>query len=338
MINILVDTLGGDHSPDVNIQGAVMALKENLDIKIIFLGDEAVISEKLSQLNCPMERVEIVHAPDEISCNDKPTDAIRHKTQSSLYKAFEMMRGNDELNALVSNGSTGAIIAGSVLRLGRIHGIKRPAFCPVMPTMNQGMVAICDSGANVECDDYMLHQFAIMANLYLQKTYNIEKPRVALLNVGVEPEKGDTVRKNTYQLLAADKTLNFVGNMESRDAISGKYDLIVCDGFAGNVLCKAVEGSCLEMLKLLKATFTKNLKTKMGALFLKKDIMRLKDFMDYNNYGGGVLLGCAKTIIKGHGSCKAITIKHCIEQAYNIEKNHLRGLIDEAISHMPALA
>ena len=331
MINIIVDTLGGDNSPNANIEGAVSALNDNRDIKIIFVGDTQTISDKLNELQCNTDRISIVHAPDVISCNDKPTDAIRQKTESSLYKEFQLLKENDDMNAFVSNGSTGAIIAGSVLKLGRIRGIKRPALCPIMPTMNQKVVAICDSGANVECDENMLYQFATMANLYMKNAYNVPNPKIALLNVGVEEEKGDLLRKNVFKLLSEDKTLNFVGNMESRDVLKGNYDIVVCDGFSGNVLCKATEGACLEMLKLLKSTMTKSLKNKIGAAFLKKDILKLKDFMDYNNYGGAVLLGCCKTIVKAHGSSKAITIKHCIEQAYKIEKSNLRKSIAEAI-------
>ena len=302
------------------------------DLEIIFSGDEKVIKEKIAALNYNGGRYSIIHAPDEISCNDKPTEAIKLKKESSLYKALELLRADDTVGALVSNGSTGAILAGAVLKVGRIRGIKRPALCPVMPTMNKTLVAICDSGANVEADENMLYQFGMMASLYMQKAFNVEKPRVALLNVGVEEEKGDALRKETYKLLKADEKINFVGNMESRDLLKGDYDVIVCDGFSGNVLCKSTEGACLEMLKLLKTTFTKSLKNKIGAAFLKKDIYALKDFMDYNNYGGAVLLGCLKTVVKAHGSSKTKTIYNCIKQAYNIEKNELRQSISAVLT------
>ena len=330
MINVIVDTLGGDNSPNANIEGAVAALKEIEDLKVTFVGDEKVIKEKLKELGVDY-RVDVVHAPDEISCNDKPTEAIRKKTESSLYRAIELLKSDGGYNAFVSNGSTGAIIAGAVLKLGRIKGIKRPALCPILPTMNRGIVALCDSGANVDCDEVMLHQFGFMASLYLEKAYGKKNPKVALLNVGTEEEKGDLLRKATFKLLSEDKNINFAGNMEARDLLKGDYDVVVCDGFSGNVLCKSTEGACLEMLKLLKGTLTKNFKTKMGALLLKKDIMGLKNFMDYNNYGGAVLLGCSKTVVKAHGSSKALSFKHCVEQAYNIEKNGLRDAIDEAV-------
>ena len=294
MIKILVDTLGGDRSPDANIEGAIRALKENKDIEIIFVGDEKVIKEKLTEFGYNGDRTSIVHAPDVISCNDKPTEAIRTKKESSMYKCFELLKTEEDVNALVSTGSTGALLAGAVLKIGRIPGVKRPAYCPILPTMKDGLVAVCDSGANVDCDSQYLWQFAIMGSLYMQKAFGIESPRVALLNVGVEEEKGDLMRKEVYPMLKGEGRINFVGNMESRDLLSGNYDVIVCDGFSGNVLVKSAEGACLEVMKLVKKTFMKSLKTKLCALFLKKDMKVVKNKMDYNNYGGAVLLGAKK--------------------------------------------
>lgn len=331
MIKIIVDTLGGDNSPVANIEAAVKAVNEIKDVYIILTGDEKVITEKLSVLYYDKSRLEVVHAPDEISCNDKPTEAIKNKTDSSLYKAFELLKTHDDIGALVSTGSTGAILAGAVLKLGRIKGVKRPAFCPILPTMKNKIVAICDSGANVDCTPEMLGQFAVMGSLYLNKAYGVESPKVGLLNVGVEEEKGDMLRKEVHAMLKADKNINFGGNMEARELLKGDFDLVVCDGFSGNVLLKSTEGACLELLKLLKKSFYKNLKTKIGALLLKKDVMEIKNMMDYNNYGGAVLLGAKKTIVKGHGSSKTLSIFHCIEQAYNMERSGLNAAISDAL-------
>lgn len=327
MIKILIDTLGGDNSPAANVEGALRAVKEFDDLTVVFVG-KTEENKALIPAGTDMSRIEFIDAPDEISCNDKPTEAIRSRTESSLYKCFESLRS--DADALVTAGSTGATLAGAVLKLGRVRGIKRPAFCPILPTMNGGIVAICDSGANAECDPVYLHQFALMGDLYLKKAYGIENPKVALLNIGTEEEKGDTLRKETYALLKNESAINFVGNMESRDLLSGNYDLVVCDGFAGNVLIKSTEGACLELLKVLKKTFTKNLKTKMGALILKKDIYALKDMMDYNNYGGAVLLGAKKTIVKSHGSSKATAIYMSVKKAYEMERNGLISAISEA--------
>ncbi len=331
MIKIAVDTLGGDNSPSANVEGAINALKEIKDLSVVLVGDEQAINEELKKYDYDKERVSIVNAPDEISCNDVPTVAIREKTNSSLVKCLELLKQDQELNALVSTGSTGAILAGAVLKIGRIKGVKRPAFCPILPTVCGKVVAICDSGANVDCDSLQLTQFALMGNLYIQKAYGIENPRVALLNIGTEEEKGDMLRKEVYQILKEKEDLNFVGNMESRDLLSGNYDLVVCDGFSGNVLLKSTEGTALEMLKLVKNAMTKNLKTKMGSLLIKNEIMNVKKLMDYNNYGGAVLLGCSKTIVKGHGSSKTSSIFHCIEQAYNLEKRNIREAIAQAV-------
>lgn len=332
MIKIVVDCFGGDKSPYVNVEGAVKALNNNQDIKLILTGDEEILKAELAKYKYDQERLEIVHAPDVITCNDKPTEAIRAKKESSLAKAYEILRTDEEARALVTIGSTGAVLAGAVLRVGRISGVKRPAFCPILPTMNQKIVGICDSGANVDCEAYYLQQFAIMGSLYMEKAYGVENPKVALLNIGTEEEKGDQMSKEAYQLLKNTPQVNFVGNMESRDLLTGAYDLVVCDGFSGNVLIKSTEGTAQELLKMLKKTFTSSFKNKMGALLLKKDIYKIKDFMDYNNYGGGVMLGVKKTIVKGHGSSKAIAIFNCINQAYTMEKNGLCEAIGEEIA------
>ena len=336
MIKILVDAYGGDHSPSVNVEGVVKAINEIKDLEIVLVGNQDEMKSLLAKYKYDTERISFIHAPDVIDCNDKPTDAIKHKTESSLYKCFETLRSDENANALVSVGSTGAILAGAVLRIGRIKGIKRPAFCPILPTMNGKLVGICDSGANVDCDPLHLTQFAIMSSLYMEKAFGVKNPKVALLNIGVEEEKGDMLRKETYKALSDSKLINFGGNMEARDLLKGDFDLVVCDGFAGNVLLKSTEGACMLLMKKLKTTFMSSLKSKIGALFLKKDIYKLKDTMDYNNYGGAVLLGAAKTIVKGHGSSNGTAIYHCIKQAYNMEKNNLRQEIKDAIDSITA--
>lgn len=337
MIKIVVDCFGGDRSPMVNIEGAIKALNENNDIELILAGDQDKINEELKKYSYDEERINILHAPDVISCNDTPTAAIRQMKESSLVKSLELLHSDESVKALVSIGSTGAVLAGAVMKVGRIKGVKRPAFCPILPTMNHSVVGICDSGANVDCEPYYLQQFALMGNLYMQKCYDIEKPRIALLNIGTEEEKGDQLRKETYQLLKNTSSINFVGNMESRDLLSGDYDLVVCDGFSGNVLIKSTEGTAMELLKLLKKSFTSSLKNKMGALLLKKSVMEIKDFMDYNNYGGGVMLGVKKIIIKGHGSSKTNAIYNCIKQAYTLEKNQICQAIEHEIAAMEEL-
>lgn len=332
MIKIIVDAYGGDNSPFVNFEGTLKALQNLPDVEIVLVGNQEEIENYFADKTYDKERLTILHAPDVITCHDKPTEAIKTKKESSMYKAFELLKTDESARALVSLGSTGALLAGAVLRIGRIKGVKRPAFCPIMPTVQNGLVCICDSGANVDCDPINLQQFALMGSLYMQKAHGVENPRVALLNIGAEAEKGNQLAKDTYPLLEQTKGINFVGNMEGREVLDGNVDVVVSDGFNGNVLLKSTEGACLNMLKLVKRAFMSNLVSKMGALLLKKEVMKLKGLMDYNNYGGAVLLGANKTIVKGHGSSKSEAVYQCIKQAYNMEVNELCQFIKQAIA------
>ena len=332
MIKIVVDSYSGDNSPLVNFEGTLKALQNLPDVEIVLVGNQEEIENFFADKQYDKNRLTILHAPDAITCHDKPTEAIKTKKESSLYKAYELMRNDDTARALVSIGSTGAVLAGAVLRVGRIKGVKRPAFCPILPTVQNGLVSICDSGANVDCDPINLQQFAVMGSLYMQKAYGIENPRVALLNIGAEAEKGNELAKNTYPLLQNTPGINFVGNMEGREILDGNVDVVVCDGFAGNVLLKSTEGACLNMLKLVKRAFLANFVSKMGALLLKGEVKKLKNLMDYNNYGGAVLLGANKTIVKGHGSSKAEAVYQCIKQAYKMEVNNLCQSIRDALA------
>lgn len=320
-MKIAIDCLGGDHSPAANVGGALLALEDFSDLAVVLYGDETAIKAELSGKTYPTERVEIVNAPEAVDGNDKPIDAIRMKKDSSMIRAVKDLRENDEIKALVSCGATGILVGASILRIGRLEGVRRPAFCPVLPTMNGGIVGVCDSGANIDVSAEQLKQNAIMGSAYLSRAYGIEKPRVALLNVGTEEEKGDDIRREAYKLLKEEKSVNFVGNMESRDLLSGKYDLVVCDGFSGNVLIKSTEGACLEMLKRLKKDIMSSFWNKIGALFMLKTFKKEKAFMDYRNYGGSVLLGLEKIVVKGHGSSNAVAVRKCIEQAYKTVQN-----------------
>ena len=327
MIKIIIDCFGGDHSPQANIDGALAAMAKTPDLFLIFTGDEKVINDHLAGKTYDADRVEIVHAPEVIGCDERPIDVIRLKRESSMIKAVRLLRDRDDINAMVSTGSTGALVAAALTRIGRVKGVIRPAFCP----MDGGIVGICDSGANVEVSPDHLRQFAIMASLYMEQVYGIEKPRVALLNVGKEAEKGDEIRQKAYILLQETAEINFVGNMESRDLLSGNYDVVVCDGFSGNVLVKTTEGTALELLKKLKKDIYSRGIYKLGALLMKRMFMEEKEFMNYQNYGGSVLLGTSKTVVKGHGSSKAVAVEKCVEQAYKMEVNSLSAKMEEII-------
>lgn len=332
MVKLILDCFGGDHSPEANVDGGLDALARFPDLYLILTGDESAIRRCLEGKTYDAERLEIVHAPQVIGCDERPTDAIRLKRDSSMVKGLILLRDRDDIAGLVSTGSTGALVTGALVRIGRLRGVIRPAFCPILPTMAGGLVGICDSGANLTVDAAMLRQFALMASLYLENVYGVEKPRTALLNVGKEAEKGDEIRQEAYALLQQTEELNFVGNMESRDLLSGRYDAIVCDGFSGNVLIKTTEGTALELLKKLKKDIYSRTLYKVGALLMKRMFAEEKAFMNYQNYGGSVLLGTSKVIVKGHGSSRATAVAKCIEQAYKMEISGLGPKIEAQIA------
>lgn len=323
MVHLVLDTLGGDHSPACNLEGAKKALKDFPDLALTLVGEEATLRQSFTPAEQTGGRLFFVNAPQAIGVHEAPSLALFHQKDSSLVRSLDLLREDEHYDGLVSLGSSGALLVGAVVKIKKLDGVTRPAFCPLLPTMNHHFVAVCDSGASSECTKDELLQFGIMASEYLKKAYGIAEPRVALLNIGTEEGKGDSLRQEAYPLFKECPLLHFVGNMESRDLLSGKYDVVAADGFAGNVLIKSTEGTGLEFLKLLKHTFFKNFKNKIGALFLKKDIYAIKDFMDYNNYGGAIMLGLRKIVIKGHGSANGTAVYHCLEQAYNASKNGL---------------
>ncbi len=349
-MKMIIDTLGGDNSPDANIHGALTGLMKHRDLSVIFTGDETAISAYLNKayksiaasaekrgrdaslVDNLKSRIEIIHAPDVVTGNDKPTDAIRLKKESSMIKGIKLLREDETIDALVSNGATGALVAAATLRIPRIDGVRRPAFCPILPTMNGGIVGICDSGANVDVSAEMLQQFAIMSSRYLEAAFNIKNPRVGLLNIGTEAEKGDDLRKEAYKLLSETEGINFTGNMEARELLHGDFDIVVCDGFSGNVLVKSVEGTALELLKKIKTDIYSKKQYKLGALFMKQMFAEEKEFMNYQRYGGSVLLGSEKVIVKGHGSSDKVAVAKCIDQAYTMVKSGLNDTISKEIS------
>lgn len=323
MVKIVVDGFGGDNAPASVVSGVISAINANEDLHIVITGKESLLNEEFAKYKYNNEQVTILNAETVITNDDVPTTAIRTKRDSSLVVAFDYARENDDCVGLISAGSTGAVLTGAFMKCGRLKGIHRPALCPVLPTKKGGIVCICDSGANMDCKPEYLEQFSLMGSAYL-KTLGIGNPRVALLNVGTEDHKGDTRAKEAFELIKnlGDK-VNFVGNMEARDLLSGDYDLIVTDGFAGNVLLKSTEGAVKNLLGMLKAEIKSSLISKIGALFMKKSFGGLKSKMDYNRYGGAVLLGCKKLIVKGHGSSGATSITACIEQVYKMSRGNL---------------
>lgn len=329
-MKVVVDAFGGDNAPLEVVEGAVMAVKQNKDLTVVLTGDETKIKEILKDRT---ERIEIVDAKDVITNDDVPTLAIRQKKDSSMVRAFDLLKENDDVVGLVSAGSTGAVLSGVIMKIGRIKGISRPALCPILPTIVDGRsVVICDCGANVDCKSENLLHFAIMASVFYSITNGVENPKVALLNNGAEEHKGNELTKTTYPLM---KTLpiNFVGNVEAREVMSGNVDVIVTDGFAGNVLLKSVEGTAKAMSQMLKKDAKKNVFHMLGALMMGK-FNGLKNKMDMDKYGGAPFLGCKKLVVKTHGSANRENFKNTILQVVKLYENKMNEKIEAMVGEM----
>ncbi|MBQ0099084.1 MAG: phosphate acyltransferase PlsX [Firmicutes bacterium] len=333
MYNILVDAFGGDNSPEQVIIGAVSALNEDDNFKITFVGKEDKINEILSSLSFDKNRVSVLNADEVITCEEEPTLAVRRKANSSICVAMKALKEDDNADAFVSAGSTGAVLVGATLRLGRINGVSRPALCPILPTIIDGKnVLLLDSGANADCKAINLLQFAIMGSIF-SKSLGVENPKVALLSNGTEDEKGNILNHEVFPLLKENKEINFVGNIEARDVLTGDVDVIVADGFSGNIALKSIEGGTSMLLKLLKKDVFTGFKGKLCALLLMKKLKKMKKTMDYNNKGGAIFLGANKLVIKAHGSSKANTIKNTVLQAVNYcDKNIVENIKEKIAS------
>lgn len=330
MIKILLDAMGGDNAPAATVQGAVTALENDRQLYLILTGRKADIEAELSKYKYDKTRLEIVDCPDIISMNDSPTEAVKRK-QSSLMAAYWMLKKEDDICALVTAGSTGATIVGGQLILGRIRGIKRPALCPAIPNSRGAVTLLCDCGANVECKSLMLCQFAILASAYAEAGFGIKNPKVGLLSNGTEEHKGDPLHQETYTCLSKMQGIEFVGNIEGRDVMNSECDVVVADGFSGNVALKSMEGCGKLILGVMKKEFASTLSSKIGYLFLRKAIKRMRGQLDFEKYGGALLLGLKKVVVKSHGSSKANTIAASIANAAAIYSNGLIGKVENKL-------
>lgn len=328
-MKIVVDAFGGDNAPLEIIEGCVLAINKHKNLEIILTGATEEIKKIL---NGREERISIVDAKEIITNNDKPTEAIRHKTDSSLVKAYDILKNQEDVIGLVSAGSTGAVLAGAIMKIGRIKGITRPALAPILPTKLDSDVIIIDSGANVDCKPVNLLHFALMGSAYYSIVYNKPSPRVALLNNGREEEKGNELVKEAFPLLK-NAPINFVGNREGGDFMSGEVDVMVADGFAGNALLKGTEGAVGAVLSLLKKSIKSHALSKIGAVFMKQTFNELKNRIDIlKKHGGSPLLGCKKLVVKNHGSCKRFNILSSIEQTMLLHENKLIEKIENSLS------
>ena len=331
-MKIILDAMGGDNAPEAVVKGAVRAKKE-LGVDIVLVGIEEKVRQCLKAEGC--EDIEVVNATEIITMNDDPSTATRRKKNSSMAVALKML-ADGEGDAVVSAGSTGALLTGATLTVKRIKGIRRAAMAPVLPAGEHGVMLI-DCGANVECTDEYLLQFAYMGSFYAKKIMGCENPRVGLLNVGTEPEKGGEMQHRVFELLTeADLQgrINFIGNVEGTDVFTGKVDVVVTDGFTGNVLLKTTEGVIKYMMGALKGVFYKSAKNKLAAAVLKSDLKEMKKSMDVNEVGGTALVGISKPVIKAHGSSNDSSIFAAIRQAVNFVNSGIIADITENIDYM----
>lgn len=329
MYRIILDAMGGDHAPDVVIEGAVLALKEFSDLEICLVGRKDVIEEKLQKYEFDQKCIEIVHAQDVIEMAEPPVHAVRTKKDSSLVVGMNLV-AEGKGDAFVTAGSTGATVAGGTLIVRRAKNVLRPALAPTIPT-SAGCALLIDCGANVDCRPEQLQQFGVMGSIYMREVLGLQNPRVGLVNNGAEEEKGNALTKETYQLLK-NSDLNFVGNVEARDLPLGACDVIVCDGFVGNVIMKLMEGCAVLFSNLLKQEFMKKLKYQLGAALAKPALKNFKKQMDYTEYGGALLLGVNGGVIKAHGSSNAKAIKNAIRQARTFAQQRTVEIIKEKLA------
>jgi len=329
MITIAVDAMGGDHAPQAVVSGCLEALKAFDDISLILCGPESEIKALLPQ---DASRIEVLDAPEVITNHEHPTTAIRRKTNSSLVRAMDLVK-QGKAQAVLSAGSTGAVLAGSIFRIGRIRGIERPALATTLPTVKGSPVLLLDCGANVDCKPAYLANFALMGSVYMKGVMEVAQPKVGLINIGAEAEKGNDLTKSAYPLLS-ESPVNFIGNVEARDVLSGVADVLVCDGFAGNMLIKHTEGMASSMMQMMKESFMSTTRSKIGALLLKPALKSFKKRLDYTEYGGAPLLGVNTVVIKAHGSSNAKAIASAVRQARQAVKGDIVGAIGRELSLM----
>lgn len=326
-MKVIVDAFGGDNAPQEIIKGAKLAADE-LGYDIVLVGDEEKIKGEAIKNNVLIENMQIVHAPDVISMEDTPTDILKSKNNSSMAVGLRLL-AQGEGDAFVSAGNSGALCVGATLIVKRIKGVKRCAFAPVIPKSN-GFFMLIDSGANAECRPEMLQQFGIMGSIYMKNVMTVANPRVGLVNVGTESTKGDELRFEAFNLLK-DSNINFIGNIEAREIPADCADVVVTDGFTGNVILKFYEGMAKEMFNKFKNIFIKDFKNKLASAVLMPDIREMKKHLDYKEYGGAPLIGISKSVFKAHGNSDAKTFKNAIRLAGEYTKRNIVKLISESI-------
>ena len=334
-MKIILDAMGGDNAPQAPVLGAIEAVKRyNADIILVGRGQEILEVLKKNGLDTLPEGMEIAHADDVVDMHDDPATVIHKRKNSSMIIGLKML-ADGKGDAFVSAGSTGALLTGATLLVKRVRGIRRAAMAPAMPTKAGTKVIICDCGANAECTPEFLLQFGLVASAYSKFTLGVENPRVGLLNIGSEDSKGTQLQKDAYALLkdASDRgLLNFTGNVEAREVPLGAVDVVVCDGFSGNILIKSIEGTAMFMGSMLKRMFKKNLGSKLGYLLCKSGVQDMMKLLDYREIGGTQFLGIKKPVIKAHGSSDALAFRNAVKQAMTAAEGDFTAQLEKNLA------
>lgn len=326
---IALDAMGGDYAPEQTVKGAVEAVNSSDEIRVILVGKQDMIAKELEKYEYVKEDIEVVHASEIIDMGDVPTVAIKDKKDSSLVVAMRLVR-EGKADALVSAGSTGAVLVGGQLVVGRLKGIKRPPLAPFIPT-TKGFSLLIDCGANVDARPEHLVQFAQMGSIYYENVMGKKNPTVALLNIGTEEEKGNQLVKDTKPLMKECKNINYIGSVEARELVSGAADVIVCEAFVGNVVLKFFEGLALTLFGSLKEGLMSSTRTKLGALLVKPALKGLKNQFDTSSQGGAPLLGLKGLVVKAHGNSGSKEIEIALKQCISFKKQKINEKIKESI-------
>lgn len=325
LINVCVDAMGGDNAPLEIVKGAIEAINETKKVKVVLVGQEAAINAELAKYTYDAAQVEVVNADEVIDPNEPPVLAIRKKKDSSIVKGLEMVK-EGKCDAFLSAGSTGAVLVGGQVIVGRIKGVERPPLAPLIPTVD-GMSLLIDCGANVDARSTHLVQFAKMGSIYMENVMGVKNPKVAIVNIGAEEEKGNSLVKETFPLLKSSPDINFIGSIEAREIPEGKADVIVCEAFTGNVILKMYEGTAAALVKVIKKGLMSNLRSKIGGFLIKPALKKTLKGFSLEDYGGAPLLGLNGLVIKTHGSSKANEVKNSVLQVVTFVEQDINGKI-----------